>query len=101
MPKTRTQKSTTKPTTKPAAPKSKKERVAKAALRAELAPDDTRAIVHDCIARCADSENFTANTPLRNIGAATECVRRCILEKAGRNLLLSDSDTENLIVAML
>jgi hypothetical protein len=101
MPKKPTKKSTTKPTTKPAGAKSKKKPVAKATLRAELAPEDNRTIVHGCIAGCAGNENFTGNTPLRNTGAATECVRRCILEKAGQNLILSDTDTENLIVAML
>jgi|GEM_PF-5886142 len=101
MPKKRTKKSATKHTSQPAAAKPKKKPVPKAALRAEFAPDDNRAIVHACIAGCAGNENFAGNTPLRNTGAATECVRRCILEKAGRNLLLNDTDTENLIVAML
>ena len=100
MPKQPAKKAQTKAAPKPAAAKPKKKSPANASPGVRTR-EDIRAIVHNCIADCAGNENFTANTPLRNTGAATECVRRCILEKTGRNLLLSDTDTENLIVAML
>jgi hypothetical protein len=95
MPRQPAKKATTEAAAKPPPARSNE------SARAALTREDKRTIVHNCIAECAGNENFTANTPLRNTGAATECVRRCILEKTGRNLLLSDTDTENLIVAML
>jgi hypothetical protein len=101
MPKQPAKKPNRKTAAKVAGAKPKKKPAVKAGARAVRGRQDTRALVHNCIAGCAGDENFTANTPLRNTGAATECVRRCILEETGRNLLLSDTDTENLIVAML
>jgi hypothetical protein len=95
MPKPPARKRTTKAATKPAVAKPKKKSAAKMAERSVLNEADCRAIVHACIAGCAGHDDFSPNDPLANIPANAQCVQTCIIEKTGRQVLVSETDSEN------
>lgn len=68
---------------------------------AVLTPQQKRTIVHSCIRGCAGNNSFGPNDQLQNIPADAQCVQVCIIDRTGKPVLVSDTDTENDIVGML
>jgi len=100
MPKKPAKKATTKTAKKPAAKPQKKPTAKKAKPAALMALANT-AIVHSCIRGCAGHDNFGPNDQLKDIPAGAQCVQTCIIERTGKQVLISETDTENDIDGML
>lgn len=102
MPKKLVRKGATKSTAKSggAKPKKRKPAAEKAIPRARSAGGNT-AVVHSCIQGCAGHDNFGPNDQLKNIPADAQCVQTCVIDRTGKPVLVSETDTENDIVGML
>jgi hypothetical protein len=101
MPKQPTKKPSPKASAKPAPGRPKKKSAARDPERAVLTREDKRTIVHNCIAGCAGRDDFGPNTQLRNIPADAQCVQTCVIDRTGKRIIVTSTDTENSIVGKL